>query len=196
MGTRYVRAALVDAGLCDAVRSFRGTGPPEPERANELFEMCIGTSGTIETLALMCAAIRKEEESDLDSDDEGKKGKKDKDGKDKDGKADGGDAPVATVDEGLSINTADLRNLTRRLCEATTDDARMRLPGMVEKRKDTLTAGAIILEEVREDGPRTRPRLPTRLPARLPFPATRQARPCAHTTPCICLLGSAAPKPT
>eukprot|EP00271_Cylindrocystis_brebissonii_P013819 TRINITY_DN3413_c0_g1_i6.p1 TRINITY_DN3413_c0_g1~~TRINITY_DN3413_c0_g1_i6.p1 ORF type:complete len:758 (-),score=121.71 TRINITY_DN3413_c0_g1_i6:752-3025(-) len=126
---RYIRVVLADSGVQEVVR-------------NAVFEVAIGSSGTIETVEQMIHSLG---------------GASSSGGHDK-GNGSGG--PNGAASEGGASNATsrnfqekeftleDLRALSKRILKAKTPEARAKLPGLPEKRADVIVGGVVLLEEI------------------------------------------------
>lgn len=99
---RYVRAALV---------------PLAREVLAQGFDVAVGTSGTIESVAEIIRAARKD------------------------------DTPVPRTLNGFEFTRAEVADAVRRLVDAGTVEERLRIKGIDERRADIILGGAVVLEQ-------------------------------------------------
>ncbi|GAQ88727.1 exopolyphosphatase / guanosine-5'-triphosphate,3'-diphosphate pyrophosphatase [Klebsormidium nitens] len=116
---RHVRIMLADSGVLDAV-------------SNRHFDVAIGSSGTIETIAEMIHAnVEPEgvEGTEVDKKVADKKGRQFKE---------------------EEFTKEQLQAVVKKILKAKTNDQRAKIPGLQKQRADVIVGGAILLEEIFE----------------------------------------------
>eukprot|EP00899_Mesostigma_viride_P014164 jgi/Mesvir1/22749/Mv14149-RA.2 len=110
---RHIRVLLADAGVVDNIID-RGGG----------YEVAIGSSGTVETIAAIAAAI-----------DEGVE-------------TEGQTCILRNHLSELKITSESLTRVANTLLKAKTNEERLKIPGMNDKRADVVLGGTILLQEI------------------------------------------------